>query len=131
MFLFCFYLFLWRTKLIYGYNFVAPLSLLLESRFLLNILTNIDSIFLALLIKNILFEHLNLYTFGVKFLPFGISVMMLTLYRSSHPEAFCVVNFVKILRTPIFIEHIWWLLLTLGSKGLLVLKSEFTFLNYH
>ena len=42
-------------------------------------------------------------------------------YRSSHPEVFCrkgvlrcfPVNFAKFLRTPLFIEHLWWLLSSL------------------
>ena len=34
------------------------------------------------------------------------------------------VNFAKLLRTPCFIEHLWWLLLNLPSTRLFVLKTS-------
>ena len=70
---------------------------------------------------------------------FGSKIKIRSSYRSSRPEAFCKkgvlrnfakftgkhlcltpVNFVKFLRTPFLIEHLWWLLLWL------LLKSIFT-----
>ena len=55
------------------------------------------------------------------------------MWRSSHPDVFCEnmhrcfpVNFAKFLRTPFFIEHLWWLLLYVN----LFKKLTKTYRNY-